>query len=771
MDRKRWKKIMIVLLCLIMACPSTTILMDTKKVGAATATLNISASITATKLKVRTKASTTSAQLSVSKEKVALLKGTTVTILSEKTVSKQKWYYVSFKWKGKQKKGYVLSDYVSLKLKKTVEATVNSSSKVKIRKAAGSKTYLKASGKTITLANKTKLTITKESTKNNVKYFCVKFKYSKKTYTGYLEASKVKFTVPKKLIDKGKVTTDKLRVRTGAGTTYAQLKDSKGSAVYLKKDTEVSIYSVKEVATVFWYEVEFTYNNKTMSGYISGDYVKLDSEEDEESDNTDETTEEDPTTDQPTTDNPTTDQPTTDQPTTDQPTTDQPTTDNPATGEPTPSVPDAKPLTDAEFEQMLTEQGFPESYKPALRALHSQHPYWKFEAFHSGLDWETSIQKESVVSKNLIPNSKNIAWKSMETGAYKWETDTFVPYDGSTWVTASKEIVAYYMDPRNFLTEQGIFQFELLAYQPAYQTLSGLNHILNGTPMAGVSYTYMDDAGISQIKSYADTFIDAAAYSGVSPYHLASRVKQEVITSKKDFSSSVTGTVSGYEGLYNFFNIGAYHSTEPGGAIANGLKFAANGTTNASTNALYKIPWTSPYRAILGGAYFVGSTYINRGQNTIFLEKFNLTSKTTYGHQYMANVQAAASESSKTYTAYSAMNDVPLVFSIPVYLNMPSTPAPLPADKLNPNNWLKTLTVDGYTLTPTFDPAVQTYDLIVDATTESITVNGTAASRKASIIGTGIIPILNGTNEVVISVTAENGDKRDYMIRVVRLSM
>ena len=109
-------------------------------------------------------------------------------------------------------------------------------------------------------------------------------------------------------------------------------------------------------------------------------------------------------------------------------------------------------------------------------------------------------------------------------------------------------------------------------------------------------------------------------------------------------SNSVSGTVSGFEGLYNFYNIGAYHSTVAGGAIANGLKYAMNGSTNAALNESMLIPWTDPYRAILGGAYYIGYSYINRGQNTIYLQKFNMTPTSTYSHQYMANVEAPYSE-------------------------------------------------------------------------------------------------------------------------------
>ena len=49
---------------------------------------------------------------------------------------------------------------------------------------------------------------------------------------------------------------------------------------------------------------------------------------------------------------------------------------------------------------------------------------------------------ESVAGKNLIPNSKGIEWKSLENGAYNWKTDSFIVFDGSTWVTASKEATA-----------------------------------------------------------------------------------------------------------------------------------------------------------------------------------------------------------------------------------------------------------------------------------------------------------------------------------------
>lgn len=441
---------------------------------------------------------------------------------------------------------------------------------------------------------------------------------------------------------------------------------------------------------------------------------------------------------------------------------------------PTGSTPTPTPIVtnNMDFEAKLSAQGFPESYKAGLRQLHVQYPNWEFRAYHTGLDWNTVITAESVPGKNVIPNSKGVEWKSLESGAYNWKTDTFIVFDGSTWVTASKAAIEYYMDPRNFLTTNGIFQFELLKYQDAYQNLAGVENILKGTAMYNSNYTYVDDNGVSSTTSYGQTFIEAAKYSGVSPYHLASRVKQEVVTGPTTLSNSVTGTYSGYEGLYNFYNIGANDSAG-GGAVANGLKYAKNGSNNAVTNQLYKIPWTSPFRSIVGGSYFLGGSYINRGQDTIYLQKFNVTPISTFYHQYMTNVEAPYAEGKKILTAYNGIADSPIVFSIPVYLNMPSTPSPQPTTMFNPNNRMKSLKVldaqgNELAITPTFNQTEYNYYLIVGNAVDMVQISATTVSKKATISGGGTIPLNVGTNTVVVAVIAENGSVANYTINIVR---
>jgi hypothetical protein len=92
-----------------------------------------------------------------------------------------------------------------------------------------------------------------------------------------------------------------------------------------------------------------------------------------------------------------------------------------------------------------------------------------------------------------------------------------------------------------------------------------------------------------------------------------------------------------------------------------------------------------------------------------------------------------------------------------------------PADSGNPNNWLKTLTVDGYTLTPTFTVSSTTdYSLIVSQSTSSITVKATTVNSNAKISGTGTVKLNSGTNTIKINVTAQNGNIRTYKLTVVR---
>ena len=150
--------------------------------------------------------------------------------------------------------------------------------------------------------------------------------------------------------------------------------------------------------------------------------------------------------------------------------------------------------SDGDFESYMNSQGFPESYKPGLRELHAQYPQWTFTAMQTNLEWSTVIENESVIGRNLVGRENISSWKSTAVGAYDWGTGTWPGFDGSSWVQASQDIICYYMDPRNFLNDQYVFQFLKQSYDSSVQTREGLQSMVTGTFLAG---TVSSGAGIS----------------------------------------------------------------------------------------------------------------------------------------------------------------------------------------------------------------------------------------------------------------------------------
>lgn len=412
--------------------------------------------------------------------------------------------------------------------------------------------------------------------------------------------------------------------------------------------------------------------------------------------------------------------------------------------------------SDADFESYMTKQGFPESYKPYLRTLHEQHPKWIFTAQKLGVDWNTALKEECVVGRNLVHSSALASWKSMEKGAYDFNGGYWYGLDGS-WVAASKEIIMYYMDPRNFLNDTYIFMFENQSYDPSYQTESGVKTILADTFMSK-SYTCPDT---KKKYTYSQTFMDAAKKSGVSPYHLASRCRNEQGVNGAPQS---LGTVKGYENYFNFFDIQAY-ATSTMTAAEMGCKYAK------TTNPTYLLPWTNQYKSIVGGSIFLGTGYITKGQDTLYLQKFDMVDggNGLYYHQYMTCVFGQASEAISLKNAYSQdiLNSA-MEFKIPVYNNMPDKLCPKPTSSGDNNNYLKSLSVSGTSVSPKFDKFTASYTAKVNAEVSSVTVNANPLGKSAKVSGKGKVSLKTGENTVKVTCTAASGVKRTYTIKITR---
>ncbi len=415
-------------------------------------------------------------------------------------------------------------------------------------------------------------------------------------------------------------------------------------------------------------------------------------------------------------------------------------------------IADTTTPTNIEYSTYLRGLGFPDTYIPYLTTLHNNHPNWQFKVFRADVDFNKMVSIEYTEHSkgwSLIEDTGSYydGYKSTDSWSYNYLTNKFnnnFTGGGTYWFAANKNTIAYYLDPRNFLNDRQVFMFETLSYNPTYHTTEGVERMLQGTFMTG----YADQANN---KTFVDAFIDAAKKYQVSPYVLISRVIQEV---GAQGSTIVSGTVPGYVGYYNFYNISAA-GLGSASTIANGLAYAQSQG------------WNTKYKAIVGGASFLANNYISQGQDTLYLQKWDLFGPKYGNHQYMQNIQAPSTESIKTYNGYNNISLVNsnFVFSIPVFNNMPQNTV-LP-NKGNPNNYLQSLSVNGSYL---FQSATTdtNFNLNLDASTTSINIAASKVSNKSTVSGTGSVAISQPRQTVEVKVTAENGDIRKYYINITK---
>ncbi|NCC88191.1 MAG: hypothetical protein EOM05_10080, partial [Clostridia bacterium] len=288
-----------------------------------------------------------------------------------------------------------------------------------------------------------------------------------------------------------------------------------------------------------------------------------------------------------------------------------------------------------DYKEALSDKGFPASYHEKLWQMHQTYPNWEFEALNTGIDWNTAVAAEGasgLCTVDIDGTSRLLLNKSW--GTYNQDGSfTYTIIDGSQasqtgHLNTTPLAVAFFMDPRNFIGDvKTIFQFEELDYDSSIHTLEAVEQVVENSFMNNtISYTNTSGGTVNTDVRYAQTILQAGITYNVNPCYLAGKIIQEVGNSGT--SGSVTGTVSGYVGYYNYYNIGAYASST-GSAVENGLERAK------------QEGWDSPVKAITGGADFIADNYISKGQNTAYLQKFNVNpyaTRSVFTHQYMSAV-------------------------------------------------------------------------------------------------------------------------------------
>ena len=405
-----------------------------------------------------------------------------------------------------------------------------------------------------------------------------------------------------------------------------------------------------------------------------------------------------------------------------------------------------------EYYQALRNKGFPESYLPYLAEIHARHPNWIFDAEKMNIDFSTAVENENAYGRNLLEGayfSQN--YLSMGINTYDILNDIFYEYSTEAgWYDASSEAVAYYMDPRTYLNEKYIFAFESLKFNSSHNS-DIIKKVL-------ASQTFWPKVYQGYDGNIYDDIIKATEAVDVSSVHIASRIKQE-ITGISESDPRLGGTFNyngqNYSGYYNFFNIKVYGDNK----IVNGMVYAMNNG------------WNTPFNAVYGGAKFIGEDYISINQDTMYYQKFDVsTTNGHYTHQYMQNLAAPIQETNTTYNTYvnnlSDYLNTAIKFTIPVYENMSNYAVVAPSVG-NPNNYLKDIKIDNKTVT-NFSYDEFSYDITVPGNVNSINISATPINSKASVKGTGNIPITNKETTITLTVTSESGRSRNYVINVTK---
>jgi len=291
--------------------------------------------------------------------------------------------------------------------------------------------------------------------------------------------------------------------------------------------------------------------------------------------------------------------------------------------------------------------------KEMIQSLQKQHPNWKFKILYTDILWNDAIANEYVghgaSPRNLVP-ANNVSyggqWICSVCGAGK-------TYDSGNWYCASEAAIAYMIDARNSLNSSDIFQFMELSYSEC--------NVQSLKTMVANSFISSD--------SCVNAILQAAQTHNVNPYYIVARIFQEQGRDGSTLSKG-QGYNGQYVGVYNVFNIGANGNGKET-VILNGLK-------KAQDNG-----WTTLESSIIGGTQIIAKSYISRGQNTLYLQKFDVDNSdgNLYWHQYMQNILAAQKEGETLRKTFANMGslDGEYTFIIPVFKNMPKTAAPRPS--------------------------------------------------------------------------------------------
>ncbi|MCC5891503.1 SH3 domain-containing protein [Exiguobacterium sp.] len=224
----------------------------------------------------------------------------------------------------------------------------------------------------------------------------------------------------------------------------------------------------------------------------------------------------------------------------------------------------------------------------------------------------------------------------------------------NVWRRASVTDLEPFVNPNNFdQNSQAFYQFLDLS-KSAGTTASTLNKVLVNT---------------GTLTNQGQAFINAANQYSINEIYLLSHAVHETGHGKSVLAQGVpvdkdgnalinsSGTRIHPERpvaatVYNMYGIQAVDSSP----LATGAKFA------------FEQKWFSPEAAIVGGAYWIGASYINHPtykQNTLYKMRFNPANPGV--HQYATDIGWATKQTARIYQTYQTLDSYTLHFDVPKF--------------------------------------------------------------------------------------------------------
>lgn len=184
----------------------------------------------------------------------------------------------------------------------------------------------------------------------------------------------------------------------------------------------------------------------------------------------------------------------------------------------------------------------------------------------------------------------------------------------------------------------------------------------------------------------------------------------------------------------------------------------------------------------LGGSVTVtvtvtGSEPIGSWQYNLQYDTSKLTLTSSTYSVYIVDYASSGSTYKKTYTytfkskalgnaAISIKNAAVVDFKTVSDMTVTTSGCIINIANFSSNANLSSLSVSDGELNPVFDANTTTYNVSVPNTVNSVTISATAADSKADVGGIGTFSVIEGTNTFTISVTAENGTTKSYVLNV-----